>query len=265
MRDYLLLIFLGFLLPHTLMAGVVHPRFAWPGGNAPVCWGGVSDMHDIRNNSVDTSDLWDVSDDQVHVVTPEVRHHFRSLLEAQVTPEKTGVHLSGWESCGPLDIETVKIIFIRPHVSRQSKPVGGMASIGYRSKTTPEGGMQPERGPSQHFLIMDMADGMNEDLLQEVEWVFLHEFGHVLGLRHGHLQSPTTERRNEIIGRGALITSAYDPYSVMDYDFLTTVFGLPHSATLSAGDLHSLRCLYSYNRSQRRQLCHSRYRPWEDR
>lgn len=271
MRNFLLPIFFTLLLPHALRAGVVHLRYAWPGGHVPVCWGGSSDMRSISNAIFDFSH---VSDEAVRVVVPEVRKHFRRLAEAQVTPPETGVHLTGWESCSSSDVETVKIMFVRPDtVESRWRPgvfIGGLASLGYRSSENLEHELRPLRGPGQHFLIVAMPDAPNEDVLQSVELLFMHEFGHVLGLRHGHLQSPTTEFQ-EKIGRGALFTSAHDPSSIMDYDYIEPMIGRArpldrrlYSPVLSSGDLHSLRCLYSYNRRQRRQLCHAQRRPWED-
>ncbi len=270
MRSSLLLPALfGLLIPLAVRAGVVHPRFAWPGGQVPVCWGEARDMQAISNSVINFSQVGDAA---VHVVPPEVRDHFRRFAETQVSPQETGVTLAGWESCGPRDAESVKIVFSRPSALHPRGLPGmllkGISSLGYRSSYDGHD-LRPMRGPGQHYLIMAYRGGDASDL-RTLEFTFLHELGHVFGLRHGHIQSRTTRYR-EAAGPGALITSAHDPYSIMDYDFLMPLLegaqpadGRLHFPMLSSGDQHALRCLYTYDRAQRRRLCRAQERPWEE-
>lgn len=304
---YLLCALIG--LSSAAYAAVAEPHYKWQKTNITTCW--VDGEMDIDSFSEYHRQRLALALEGKTSILPRTKSRLQNLINREFTPARTGIHFTGWKSCDETKNPDLKIIPINSNAT----PLG-RAPIGrsYTSDNLDNGGFL--RGSSYLYLNF-RADrsGSLIDPFEDIEVTFLHEMGHVAGLRHEHTHPEAkadpacpSNYLAEPLSSRSRVYSAYDPNSIMNYCFLDTVAhnsvidqsstilwveddqiahwvdgsifqrtnhkwskggpitSLPDpqrsrqtykiNVTLSRGDLHGLRCLYSYSGQQRGQYCH---------
>lgn len=270
-------------------ASIIEPAVAWPTTDITVCWGGYEDARKINNA---TSDFRRIKREEVLSFTPSQQQELQSLTDREISRGRTGITLSGWDRCRGEQGEVALFLFSnRVRLSRSSSPTTvGIASLGYKRT-------------GMNYAIVNLSPAEFSSRIfnwSSLQHVFLHEVGHVLGLRHEHIRTEANRcypAVSETIGTTAKIVGIYDPHSVMNYCHInsTQAMGLMHSSasrqafeatfqdpyirsqariisqvpfqyrinpTISSGDAHALSCLYRYTAAEKARHCVRTQVPW---
>lgn len=278
-----------FLSALPTAASVIEPSVAWPTTDITVCWGSFEDARRIKNA---TSDFSKIKREEVFSFTSSQQQELQSLVDREISMARTGVSLNGWGRCRGEAEEVALFLFSdRVKLSQSASATTiGIASLGYK-----------RRGMNYTIVNMSPAEYRARNFnWSSLQHVFLHELGHVLGLRHEHIRAEARNcypRATESIGTTARIVGIYDPHSVMNYCYInsTQAMGLLHSSasrqafeatfedpyirsqarivsqvpfqyrlnpTLSSGDAHALSCLYRYTTAEKARHCVRTQVPW---
>ncbi len=154
------------------------------------------------------------------------REWIKTVIQKNFRAESTGIYFSGWEDC---QIENGKInsdavVFTIP-AKYMSFP--GLSSIGQGSRLLEKKSHNHLDLPS--YIIFSIENGRTQ---KEQEYIFIHEFGHLSGLRHetvrsaeaaqdpfcGRLpQAKLSTLTSEPLGYSrTLMAKKYDPISIMN-------------------------------------------------
>lgn len=174
------------------------------------------------------------------------REKVRKWVEEEYTPERTGIHFVGWESCAD-DPKADVVMFTSP-VGLFEKIISfkhiyyGLATIGTRLGTERIKGYPDAQG------ILWLSDR------EFSKSVTVHEFGHIAGLAHEHdrieaFKDPGCTDKDVVAGGIASYTSRsgeYDPDSVMNYCKILQG-GVKKDIGLSQADIRLLQKMYRVN------------------
>jgi hypothetical protein len=236
MHLHLGLLALSLSFSFSLMAGVdgiVEPTTKWKKSTLKTCW--LNDARDMRTHL--PKHLFERTKENAHLsvfkgLTPAEKLDIQLMIDKEYTPERTGIHFAGWKDCsettGPVD---VYILTAAGPTKRGFFTNYGMADIG--NGTNHETIRLPEDpdGPSQVFFVR--AQEKDPKRSREMTKLFaLHEFGHVVGLRHEHMKKEAysdplcalseVTPGEDYFPHTAAYTS-YDPFSIMNYCFAFTL------------------------------------------
>lgn len=160
-------------------------------------------------------------------VAPELKEFVQKNIQAEFTPERTGIHFVGWKSCEDTKKADVKIV-----TGNKDMAGYGLATAGRISYVNEN--QEYEFLKSHSYIYVDMGE-ISSKLAKpwDVYVTFLHELGHVAGLRHEHIRpeaaaDPACKSLNigpdqELPYKHTANLSAYDPNSIMNYCFTGVV------------------------------------------
>jgi hypothetical protein len=195
------------------------PQVKWDKSRVTVCW---------------------MDSDQQDRFTRAEKLAVQTIVQREFTSARTGIEFVGFKGCS--DSEKYDI-YIDGKSKREKvmsyfffvdSPVIGSAEIGQGGiPAEPDDGYLGQRksGPYRLYLYVDRAATIpGESYLFGLQFNALHEFGHMAGLRHEHIQrealaDPNCSKRvqNDQFVEGEPIytstwkSSHYDPNSIMNY------------------------------------------------
>lgn len=163
----------------------------------------------------------------------------KSLIQKEYNSQRIGVEFTGWKDCGD-EAKADVIIFTThdsPHESLNDFIMGelpyGQATIGeagdYNSKREVFFKPANHLKPFVFIRMVDASEGFKISPLKALKLTALHEFGHLLGLRHEHARDEakndpncsTTEtyktKYSESLDKSTAFYGVYDPNSIMNY------------------------------------------------
>lgn len=155
----------------------------------------------------------------------------------EFTPERTGIHFTGFEDCEYLPNADLIIFHNKSGALRQQFFGGGLGSAPL--------GANP--GSVEGYPVASGFVSISSNGVEKA--VVIHEFGHSAGLAHEHLHPRAIEEEKgcyavpeEFKKLNYYTYREYDPESVMNYCRLAKRGG--YKLGLSAGDVKLLRELY---------------------
>ncbi len=260
----------------------------WQKKEITVCWATKanqdkicrgSGLIEIENEPADAKDL---------------KKEIQDIVVQEYTLTKTGIHYVGWKECSdnePYDVMLFTTSYTKPLVLE-----GGLGEASLGPCSTYQSSEYPERNKPYVILGLDSRSNRKGLLAkQDLRIAALHEFGHLSGLHHEHMNDPDLieflNKQSE--DQHVVATSVKDDVSVMNYEFnlLVQDKGLNFiqrkskravstesnivkiksineneeevniSIGLSSGDTHALKCLYVYSASEKKSKCNSKYVP----
>lgn len=234
-------------------AGVAEPLLAWKKADLRVCWGegdlamGLGELQRTLHAQFRSY--------MFRLPGPSLRKSMQQRVEREYTPQRTGIHFSGWQTCAE-DPHAQIIIVYSPLIGLPMRPYNGVATLGDSGTMDDPYGQGPQS--SQRFV--HLIEPLNNSLgpRESLAAALLHELGHVAGLRHESMRDEAAQDEQcqtfyphapaEKIGPHTVFYTPYDPASIMNYCRLGRLTGQARSnleVALSEDDLLTLRCLYS--------------------
>ncbi len=201
------------------------------------------------------------------IVVPPVslREAVQQVIQREFTIKRVGIEFIGWNSCTPDDKSDVQLINYVNGVGW--KYMTGSSYVGRDYDNVLADSAIERTRPNQPFVHFQAAppDSPRNSIESQKFWhslecIFIHEFGHLSGALHDHDSSENVRFPSGISRR----VSVRDFQSVMDYANTESCYTAQNEgfrATLSRGDQHALRCLYVYDKSQRKAKCRPDYQP----
>lgn len=283
-------------------ASVAEPTVAWNKKQVSLCWG----TWDEAQNIPKLLDYWNgkLQPEMFILPLPSLRNSLRLAAESEFKTAETGISYVGWKLCK--DDPKADVVLLYSLAST-------LPFIGYPAIATigqdegPITAPYTRSGhPSPRYLHLTNQRSRNMRLSAEdsLHRDFLHELGHVAGLRHEHARieaalDPSCLSSNhwywnlrEPFYPTTFIFGPYDPSSLMNScrTSLLTLNSLVFpqgnipcanfadvrvnnlyqirfrrmvraKISLSLGDRHALRCLYSYTGDEYQRLCQPAYVP----
>lgn len=250
----------------------------WKKTTITVCWAKKSDEDKICRTKGHLP--------KIEVESDEFKKEIQDIITKEYTKEKTGIYFTGWNNCsdgGAYDV----MLFATSFSNSIIQGAAGEASIGPCTQFSDNPAGRP------YVILGARASNLKLDVIDDLRMTALHEFGHLAGLYHEHLNLPEVvtmlAQRNETYVQ----TSSLDDHSVMNYQFnenlrkngfafiqrkdqrvfakgsnIVAVKSIDDSTEevnvrigLSNGDLNALRCLYVYSASEKKKQCNGNLPP----
>jgi len=260
----------------------------WQKKEITVCWASIANKAKICRGS----GLIEIENEPADA--KNLKKDIQDIVVQEYTLEKTGIHYRGWKECS--EDEPYDVMLFAPSITKPFVIDGGLgeASLGPCANYSSE--EYPER--NKPFVILGLDSRSNRQGLlakQDLRIAALHEFGHLSGLHHEHMNDPDLIEflNKQTEEQHVVATSVKDDVSVMNYEFNLLVqhkglnFIQPKSKRaissesnivkiksinetqeevgisigLSNGDIHALKCLYVYSASEKKTKCISNYVP----
>jgi hypothetical protein len=226
--------------------GIVEPLVSWTKSSIHVCW----------RDGIDTDPAYVKND-----FTAAQKKAVQDIIQQEYTINRVGIEYVGWENCRDLPVGGYDFEIIQDNEFAPSNPIvkyyrdasaEGMAFIGegggcYRvtetdpfsqtSKVTTGYYKRNDKKDKKVYLLFYPWNDAYENSyssLDRLQNTALHEFGHVAGMRHEHINPEAMNDPNcQYMGRNFTVTEkiydtskivgAYDPNSIMNYCWLATI------------------------------------------
>lgn len=212
---------LGFLCTLSALAGslsIGELTAKWNKKDITVCW-----LDDESLNRAEYADatLKRIGEGSAFVkASDDLKTKIKGIIQSEYTLERTGIYFVGWESCKETPAYDIQILFINDKTVS-----GGKASVGRLTDLNIDYTLVNEH--QKGFVQLNLYDSPHLKITGEesILSTALHEFGHLAGLRHEHIQSPSIIC-NPNLERPTVRTSvftAYDPNSIMDYCLIALI------------------------------------------
>lgn len=216
--------------------GTIYRHSAWSKKGVRVCFGGSAhfELTDFPRILAPTKYRNQVTSDRILSEFPEkYRDTVRKVVETEYSPERTGLHFTGWKDCSESASESDVVIFMsRPDLLTE---VEGWASIGENLDVLDLKNKR-KRTRSKAFVFLRHPDEPKLLMTPEqlLALVALHEFSHLAGLGHEHARvhvgqrdkncaSRWTPLQPQSLGQNVDFTGAYDPNSVTNYCWMNAL------------------------------------------
>lgn len=190
---------------NNITKSIGEPEFKLKKNKISVCWGEtkhieLTEFSDFKKPITGNFDM-----------TPEkiaAKEKIQKIINDNYKIGSVGIEFVGWKDCGENPDSNDLIIFIDNATATRSIAT----DIGKKSESRKKSGIIIT-------LFTDKSANRIEPI-QYMQYVALHEFGHVAGLRHEdiHPNSPYRQRDDKDLST-TQIFSDYDPFSVMSYHF----------------------------------------------
>ncbi len=241
----------------TTRAGIIEPHTLWDKLAIKTCWYDQEDqLAQTRINSIK------MAKSKFEFVPKELskreKAKVQQAVERNFSPSRTGIHFVGWKDCSQTQAPDLIVMEAKSKIPIFSRPsFNGRAVIGEEGLFT----IDEEASSTGFFgksgLISNIA------LYTQNSGTVVHEFGHVAGLRHEHINSDAKEdelchtrqvtlnfkKPNELETPhdSTLIFTEYDRESIMSYCWLQTrrkYLDKHDGVILSEKDQETLRHFY---------------------
>lgn len=222
---------------NSFALSVYAPDYLWSQSELRVCF--------AKGESTKRTDL--AIEVKVMNWSKSKREKVRRWVEEEYTPERTGVHFTGWESC-ERDPKADIVLFTSPvglfeRVISFKHIYYGLATIGTRLGSDKINGYPDAQGA---LWLSDRGFSKS---------VTVHEFGHIAGLNHEHdrmeaYKDPGCLDKDVVAGgipNYSRREGEYDPDSVMNYCKILQGSGVRKDVGLSEADVKLLRKMYKVN------------------
>lgn len=243
--SYALLTFL-ILIAEVRALNVLEPEVAWSKRDIRVCFASFENLsQSLLSRKLDRIDS---RPEYFPDYTSEEKQIIKNVVSREFQKKNLGLSFVGWKDCKDEPYPDAQIF-------KQNSPYSGytgMATIGEKGQL-----FQQENffGKSRLFyskletgllpFVTLNFHSMNVGkmpLKQNIEYVTLHEFGHLAGLRHEHVDSPGIQTINwrlfskdvnctntgmvnqETFHSSTRKVSVYDPNSIMNYCYMLALF-----------------------------------------
>ncbi|MGE3974594.1 MAG: hypothetical protein AB7F59_08725 [Bdellovibrionales bacterium] len=239
-------------------AGTIYTKTKWQKKDLHVCWAAREDQASICA----TEYPLDVEDENLSLPSPEMQERVKNWLNSEYTPERTGIHFTGWEKCTPDSQADVFMFYADVEYPRYER---GLSSIG-------NCGMGTVQKPGKAWIFLKLFSGPNTPIQVlkpdgalinpwlTTKALALHEFGHLTGLTH---EKDNRDLTIATLEESEMFVTKFDPVSVMNYAWFFQLgrVGGVENVGLSLGDQHSLQCLYTFSEEEKLLKCHKYYTP----
>ncbi len=275
------LISLSTFFDSRALGGAFEPAARWDKNEVRVCW---LDSEGFRKSpSLLDDTLYLNGAGLVH--SPGLESAIQNLIEFEFTPEKTGIHFTGFQRCGiPAEggRPDADAILALEQTDAFDEVIEGGSSIGMSVIDLLIGEIvrrDPREEEGLPSLVIQIPPGSlyhSKTLGYEsaIQLTALHEFGHLAGLHHEHsayreealrdpycLSSPYADDLKKgpdpsfsLVPRKYLenlyhlkgaVRSGYDPVSIMSYCHTRQIIARGGAFALSHGDRAILKSMYS--------------------
>ena len=227
LTNFLLMISIP-VLAETFSAG--EPTVKWNKKSIKVCW--------QNNDPINMADFAPTQQEELQslLITQEaidsvLKQKIQKKVTTEYTKTRTGIHFVGWKSCLETpDYDLALVTGNAAHAPIPSQVPGGKAPIGRCQKVEDYSVMGPQH---KSYLYLNAFQSDTNFMVNREGLVLrttLHEFGHVAGLRHEHIQKDAIFDKSCFFIRESghaktAYFSAYDPSSIMNYCFLNFIEG----------------------------------------
>lgn len=222
---------IGFLLVSSAFGSVVEPFYRWNKTVITVCWIDTDRIPEERYTSGQLMNM--PVQEQLIRLSEREKRMIKESIESNYSATRTGISFAGWKNCS--DSTSVDAI-----IYTTDSGVPGSSSIGRLTDSDIDGRYAAIEKDKLAFVVVNthVADDkrsnpqslfrLNSD--EYLKFLFLHEFGHLAGLRHEHLRR-ASRNAPMCIATGHLgysekahaKTRAFDLYddaSIMSYCYL---------------------------------------------
>lgn len=232
---------------------LIYRNAVWSKKEIRICFGEASHFHQSsfpRTLQRDPDEKNNPEQSDLAPVTEKYRTLIRKTVDAEFTPERTGIHFTGWKPCSP-DAAEADVILYMGSPQYKSSSLLGMAAIGENLESDRASKCAEEKA----FVYLKHPDARTRDdkgvdFVATSEEAFrittLHEFGHLAGLGHEHTRVFKDEADRNCgltdeyypsnyaqpwpmaLGEHVDVTGPYDRNSIMNYcwmDIIETVTG----------------------------------------
>ena len=275
----LILFFVISFLP-TAFGGAFEPGARWDQNEVRVCW--LDSAEFTKNPDLLDDSLYFNENRLFH--SAELSDVIEKKINAELTPEKTGIHFTGFEKCripaqgGRPDADAVLAL---ESVDSFDEIIEGGTSIGMSVIDLFRGEIMrrdPEEDAGLPSLVIQIPSekiysSKSIGYHEAISLTALHEFGHLAGLHHEHsayrdeaLRDPycASSPFADDLKKGpdqafslvpkkyienlyelkGAVRSGYDSKSIMNYCHTRNLFALGGKIGLSAGDRSLLKSVY---------------------
>ncbi|MBS1962607.1 MAG: hypothetical protein JST04_10350 [Bdellovibrionales bacterium] len=212
------------------MDAFYEPDFLWKKSELRVCFGS---REEAAHTQILSTGFPERALDLLEPFPKTVRNHIRRVVESAYRTSTTHIRFVGWQNCPtPFETSDVDVILLGFPVSKEiskrfdySFP-SGRASVGLSNWE----GTALENSSLRPFVFLDLGEFESEPgyVQNDFDFTVLHEFGHVLGLRHEHLSprfagdpfcrhSSHPPHNTEKSWPHTASVGPYDPFSIMSY------------------------------------------------
>lgn len=229
---------------HAGQEAIGEPNVTWTKRKIHVCWkNGVYQQYDYLKNDL----------------KEEYKKAVQQIVEQEYSIEKVGITFYGWEDCSCLNPSDYDIEIIQDNEKALSNPMveefrklnaegystlgqGSLEQISTVSDKLTKKVISQKRGYLNRNITMPRMYLMARPdfrayfdsfhAIEELQLTALHEFGHAAGLRHEHIREEAKTDPNclnrqdknvEILADTAVILESYDPNSIMNYCWSSTL------------------------------------------
>jgi hypothetical protein len=184
----------------------------WDKQSIEVCWG--KNVH-LPLTRIKPEHL--NSDEQFFNNQENDKKIIKDAIVSNYNFDSTGIELTGWRNCddNPGHVNE-DVILLLNSAGKYDETSDSRASIGKNSN-------------KKSFVLIRKLSVAKANFLkpdEHLKFISLHEFGHLLGLRHEDSHPEAPIRSQEALSENVLILSGYDSMSVMSYRFMDTMMGI---------------------------------------
>lgn len=215
-----------FSFSFSAMAGMSN-FMAWGKKDINVCFAGKGTIIKVKNMPNGFANWKD-----------QQKQYIADVLNREFLEERTGYRFVGFGDCEPEGKHDV-VVVRKANYSPHALTVKGSATVGY-------GLLAPSPNyKSARAAVLFTASGIKNDS------TIVHEFGHILGLKHEHLHPDAKAQAQSWCSHYTSKTDRYyynmytsfDEESVMNYCRMQW----DSKVGLSQGDVEHIRALYNYS------------------
>lgn len=219
----MLLLVLHIILSASAQASVAEPQSAWKKKSVKVCWGSPLDAE--RADLPKLSKLM-IEHSEYESFTSSDKRQVQETITREYNLKNTGIELVGWEDCEESD--SSEVIVFSEDLTKPPKHLTDLMFVASYHGCSSIGDESPGSLLKRFVHIKKLPDyQLKLTSAQALDVIALHEFGHLVGLRHEHarrldaMEDPNCYTQGigliEAMGTSAKLYSVYDPNSIMNY------------------------------------------------
>lgn len=251
------IIFITLLFSMSSKAGIVEPNTLWDKTAVVTCW--YDQEAQLGLTIINSVKMAKQKYDFVpKELSKKEKEKVQQAVERNFSPTRTGIHFIGWKDCSQTENPDLIVMEAKSRIPILNRPgFNGRAVIGEEGLFSAD----EQTGATGYFGKSGLVS--NVALYTQQSGTVVHEFGHVAGLRHEHIQEeakdddlchktqvPLNFKKPEGLEKPhstTLIFTEYDQKSIMNYCWLITQrksLDKADGVILSEKDQETLRHFY---------------------